>query len=166
MGRPRICRSTTSWPRSSPSWSPSRWCSTIISGDAVWSSSDGKAGHAVPETLALLHRAQIRGHRRGGGDRALRRIPVLVSLVMARERLYLFDTTLRDGAQTNGVDFTLNDKLAIAKMLADLGIDYVEGGYPGANLTDTELFADERKLATTFTAFGMTRRPGRSTSND
>jgi 2-isopropylmalate synthase len=85
---------------------------------------------------------------------------------MARERLYLFDTTLRDGAQTNGVDFTLNDKLAIAGMLADLGIDYVEGGYPGANLTDTELFADERKLATTFTAFGMTRRPGRSTSND
>jgi 2-isopropylmalate synthase len=85
---------------------------------------------------------------------------------MARERLYLFDTTLRDGAQTNGVDFTLGDKLAIAKMLADLGIDYVEGGYPGANLTDTELFADERKLATTFTAFGMTRRPGRSTSND
>src|SRR5215510_6235548 len=85
---------------------------------------------------------------------------------MARERLYLFDTTLRDGAQTNGVDFTLNDKLAIAGMLADLGIDYVEGGYPGANLTDTELFADERKLATTFTAFGMTRRPGRSASND
>lgn len=85
---------------------------------------------------------------------------------MARERLYLFDTTLRDGAQTNGVDFTLGDKLAIAGMLADLGIDYVEGGYPGANLTDTELFADERKLATTFTAFGMTRRPGRSTSND
>jgi 2-isopropylmalate synthase len=85
---------------------------------------------------------------------------------MTRERLYLFDTTLRDGAQTNGVDFTLGDKLAIAGMLADLGIDYVEGGYPGANLTDTELFADERKLATTFTAFGMTRRPGRSTSND
>jgi 2-isopropylmalate synthase len=51
-------------------------------------------------------------------------------------------------------------------MLADLGIDYVEGGYPGANVTDTELFADERKLATTFTAFGMTRRPGRSASND
>ncbi|MGA7489879.1 MAG: citramalate synthase [Xanthobacteraceae bacterium] len=85
---------------------------------------------------------------------------------MARERLYLFDTTLRDGAQTNGVDFTLGDKLAIAKMLGDLGIDYVEGGYPGANLTDTELFAQERGLATTFTAFGMTRRPGRSTSND
>ena len=85
---------------------------------------------------------------------------------MARERLYLFDTTLRDGAQTNGVDFTLNDKLVIAKMLDDLGVDYVEGGYPGANPTDTQLFAEERKLDTTFTAFGMTRRPGRSTSND
>ncbi len=85
---------------------------------------------------------------------------------MGRERLYLFDTTLRDGAQTNGVDFTLNDKLAIAKMLDELGIDYVEGGYPGANPIDTELFAHQRSLTTIFTAFGMTRRPGRSTSND
>lgn len=85
---------------------------------------------------------------------------------MTKERLYLFDTTLRDGAQTNGVDFTLADKLAIAAMLDELGIDYVEGGYPGANPTDTELFGQERKLKTTFTAFGMTRRPGRSASND
>jgi 2-isopropylmalate synthase len=85
---------------------------------------------------------------------------------MARERLYLFDTTLRDGAQTNGVDFTLADKLAIASMLDDLGIDYVEGGYPGANPTDTELFGKDRGFGTTFTAFGMTRRPGRSASND
>jgi 2-isopropylmalate synthase len=86
---------------------------------------------------------------------------------MARERLYLFDTTLRDGAQTYGVDFTLADKLTIAGMLDELGIDYVEGGYPGANPTDTELFSTDRKLPhTTFTAFGMTRRPGRSTSND
>src|SRR5690349_20866752 len=85
---------------------------------------------------------------------------------MSKERLYLFDTTLRDGAQTNGVDFTLADKLTIAGMLDKLGIDYVEGGYPGANPTDTELFASVRKLDTTFTAFGMTRRPGRSTSND
>ena len=65
---------------------------------------------------------------------------------MSRERLYLFDTTLRDGAQTNGVDFTLHDKLAIARMLDDLGIDYVEAGYPGANPTDTELFAENRRL--------------------
>jgi 2-isopropylmalate synthase len=85
---------------------------------------------------------------------------------MAKERLYLFDTTLRDGAQTNGVDFTLADKLAIAGMLDEIGIDYVEGGYPGANPADTELFAKDRGLHTIFTAFGMTRRPGRSTSND
>jgi 2-isopropylmalate synthase len=83
-----------------------------------------------------------------------------------KERLHLFDTTLRDGAQTSGVDFTLPDKLAIARMLDTLGIDYVEGGYPGANPIDSELFAEPRKLKATFTAFGMTRRPGRSVSND
>jgi 2-isopropylmalate synthase len=83
-----------------------------------------------------------------------------------KERLHLFDTTLRDGAQTSGVDFTLPDKLAIARMLDALGIDYVEGGYPGANPIDSELFAEPRNLKATFTAFGMTRRPGRSVSND
>src|SRR5580692_10170194 len=86
---------------------------------------------------------------------------------MTRERLYLFDTTLRDGAQTNGVDFTLHDKQLIAKMLDELGVDYVEGGYPGANPTDTEFFAAKPGLAhARFTAFGMTRRAGRSASND
>lgn len=86
---------------------------------------------------------------------------------MSRERLYLFDTTLRDGAQTNGVDFTLQDKQAITKMLDDLGIDYIEGGYPGANPADTELFSQKPALRhARFTAFGMTRRPGRSASND
>jgi 2-isopropylmalate synthase len=85
---------------------------------------------------------------------------------MARERLYLFDTTLRDGAQTNGVDFTLADKVAIAKVLDGIGIDYIEGGYPGANQTDTEFFAQDRGLKAAFTAFGMTRRSGRSVSND
>jgi 2-isopropylmalate synthase len=86
---------------------------------------------------------------------------------MSRERLYLFDTTLRDGAQTNGVDFTLQDKQAIAGMLDDLGVDYVEGGYPGANPTDTEFFSQKPALGhAKFTAFGMTRRPGRSASND
>src|SRR6187455_3132788 len=86
---------------------------------------------------------------------------------MSRERLYLFDTTLRDGAQTNGVDFTLHDKQLIAAMLDELGIDYVEGGYPGANPTDTAFFAEKPKLQhASFTAFGMTRRPGRSASND
>jgi 2-isopropylmalate synthase len=86
--------------------------------------------------------------------------------LMKRERLYLFDTTLRDGAQTNGVDFTLSDKLAVTAMLDELGVDYVEGGYPGANPTDTELFSKDRGVGCTFTAFGMTRRPGRSASND
>src|SRR6516164_253687 len=85
---------------------------------------------------------------------------------MSRERLYLFDTTLRDGAQTNGVDFTLADKIAIARMLDGLGVDYVEAGYPGANPTDTAFFAEKRPAQATITAFGMTRRPGRSAAND
>jgi 2-isopropylmalate synthase len=85
---------------------------------------------------------------------------------MSRERLYLFDTTLRDGAQMNGVDFTLADKLAIARMLDDLGLDYVEAGYPGANPIDTGFFAERRPMRACLTAFGMTRRPGRSASND
>jgi 2-isopropylmalate synthase len=85
---------------------------------------------------------------------------------MSKERLYLFDTTLRDGAQTNGVDFTLYDKLVVAGMLDELGTDYIECGYPGANPIDTEFFSERRPFRSTLTAFGMTRRPGRSTSND
>src|ERR1700675_4238765 len=85
---------------------------------------------------------------------------------MNRERLYLFDTTLRDGAQTNGVDFSLADKVLIAGMLDELGIDYVEGGYPGANPTDTAFFEEKRTPKAAFTAFGMTKRPGVSLSND
>jgi 2-isopropylmalate synthase len=85
---------------------------------------------------------------------------------MSKERLYLFDTTLRDGAQTNGVDFTLHDKLVVAGMLDELGIDYLEAGYPGANPIDTEFFSERRPFSGTLTAFGMTRRPGRSASND
>jgi 2-isopropylmalate synthase len=85
---------------------------------------------------------------------------------MSKERLYLFDTTLRDGAQTSGVDFTLEDKVIVAGMLETLGLDYVEGGYPGANLTDTAFFEKKRTKAARFTAFGMTKRPGVSLSND
>ncbi len=85
---------------------------------------------------------------------------------MNKERLYLFDTTLRDGAQTTGVDFSLHDKIMIAGMLDKLGLDYIEGGYPGANPLDTEFFGKNRGLKAKFTAFGMTRRPGVSTSND
>ncbi len=86
---------------------------------------------------------------------------------MSKERLYLFDTTLRDGAQTTGVDFSLEDKRLISKTLDELGIDYIEGGYPGANVTDTEFFREKPSLAgARFTAFGMIKRAGRSTSND
>jgi 2-isopropylmalate synthase len=85
---------------------------------------------------------------------------------MTKERLSLFDTTLRDGAQTTGVDFSLDDKRRIAAMLDDLGIDYIEGGYPGANPQDTEFFARRPPLRARFAAFGMTRRQGRSVEND
>ena len=84
----------------------------------------------------------------------------------ARERLYLFDTTLRDGAQTTGVDFSLEDKRTIAALLDRLGVDYVEGGYPGANPLDTTFFSEKRTTNAKFTAFGMTKRAGRSASND
>jgi 2-isopropylmalate synthase len=85
---------------------------------------------------------------------------------MSRERLYLFDTTLRDGQQTPGIDFSLDDKLVIMEMLDGLGLDYIEGGYPGANPTDTALFAEPRPMQASFTAFGMVKRAGRSVSND
>ncbi|MGB8601238.1 MAG: citramalate synthase [Rhizomicrobium sp.] len=83
------------------------------------------------------------------------------------EQLYLFDTTLRDGAQTQGVDFSVEDKRRIALALDHLGIDYIEGGWPGANPGDTRFFADRPRFnRARFTAFGMTKRAGRSLSND
>ena len=85
---------------------------------------------------------------------------------MTTERLYLFDTTLRDGQQTPGVDFSLEDKLAVIAMLDQIGIDYIEGGFPGGNPTDTALFAEDRPMQAVFTSFGMTKRAGRSVSND
>lgn len=83
-----------------------------------------------------------------------------------REKIVIFDTTLRDGQQTPGVDFSLEEKLQIIEMLEDLGVDYIEGGYPGANPSDTELFSKKRTKEATFTAFGMTKRAGVSVSND
>lgn len=85
---------------------------------------------------------------------------------MNREKIYLYDTTLRDGQQTQGVNFTVEDKIIISKALDDLGIDYIEGGWPGANPTDSDFFASAPKLKATFTAFGMTKRAGRSAEND
>ncbi len=85
---------------------------------------------------------------------------------MTKQRIYLFDTTLRDGQQTPGIDFSVEDKIAIAALLDDFGIDYVEGGYPGANPTDTAFFAEKRTTRSAFVAFGMTKRAGVSASND
>ncbi|MGZ5931626.1 MAG: citramalate synthase [Rhizomicrobium sp.] len=86
---------------------------------------------------------------------------------MSKERLYIFDTTLRDGAQTQGVDFSVEDKRQIALALDALGVDYVEGGWPGANPTDTSFFSERPPLKKArFTAFGMTKRAGRSAAND
>nr|WP_295889055.1 citramalate synthase [uncultured Devosia sp.] len=85
---------------------------------------------------------------------------------MSKTRLYIFDTTLRDGAQTAGIEFSLEDKISIARLLEELGVDYVEGGYPGANPVDTEFFDAKRTKRAKFTAFGMTKRAGRSAAND
>jgi 2-isopropylmalate synthase len=81
-------------------------------------------------------------------------------------RLYLFDTTLRDGQQTQGVQFSAGDKRQIALALDALGVDYIEGGWPGANPTDSEFFAAAPQTRATMTAFGMTKRAGRSAEND
>jgi 2-isopropylmalate synthase len=85
---------------------------------------------------------------------------------MTRERLYLYDTTLRDGQQTQGVQFSTPEKIQIAQMLDALGVDYIEGGWPGANPTDSAFFDEAPKTRAQMTAFGMTKRSGRSAGND
>lgn len=85
---------------------------------------------------------------------------------MQRERLFLYDTTLRDGQQTQGVQFSTAEKKQITQALDDLGIDYIEGGWPGANPTDSAFFDEAPKTRATMTAFGMTKRAGRSAEND
>jgi 2-isopropylmalate synthase len=87
--------------------------------------------------------------------------------VVTKERLYIFDTTLRDGAQTHGVDFNVDEKKIIANKLDLLGVDYIEGGWPGANATDTTFFNEKLNfINASFTAFGMTKKIGRSAEND
>ena len=86
---------------------------------------------------------------------------------MSKEKIFIFDTTLRDGAQTEGVDFSVEDKNKIAKVLSEVGVDYIEGGWPGANPVDTEFFSKPLNLhRSIFTAFGMTKKTGRSAEND
>jgi 2-isopropylmalate synthase len=87
--------------------------------------------------------------------------------VVTKERLHIFDTTLRDGAQTHGVDFNVDEKKIIANKLDLLGVDYIEGGWPGANATDTAFFNEKLNFKNaSFTAFGMTKKVGRSAEND
>lgn len=83
-----------------------------------------------------------------------------------RERLYIYDTTLRDGQQTQGVQFSTPEKIRIAEALDSLGVDYIEGGWPGANPTDSAFFEAAPKTRARLTAFGMTKRAGRSAEND
>lgn len=83
-----------------------------------------------------------------------------------KDRLYLYDTTLRDGQQTQGVQFSTEEKRLIAEALDRLGVDYIEGGWPGANPTDSAFFDTAPKTRATMTAFGMTKRAGRSAEND
>jgi len=85
---------------------------------------------------------------------------------MTKTRLYLYDTTLRDGQQTQGVQFSSTEKLRITQALDDLGIDYIEGGWPGANPTDSAYFDEVPATRARMTAFGMTKRAGRSAAND
>ena len=85
---------------------------------------------------------------------------------MQKERLYIYDTTLRDGQQTQGVQFSIDEKLTITRSLDGLGVDYIEGGWPGANPVDSELFDRREETKAVFTAFGMTKRSGRSAAND
>ncbi len=85
------------------------------------------------------------------------------------KRIQIYDTTLRDGSQGEGVNFSLQDKLNITQRLDDLGIDYVEGGYPLSNPKDFEYFQSVRHLTlkhTKVAAFGMTRRKGVAPAED
>jgi len=84
-------------------------------------------------------------------------------------RVFIYDTTLRDGSQGEGVNFSLQDKLHITKKLDELGVDFIEGGYPLSNPKDIEYFREVRKLNlkhVKVSAFGMTRRKGVLPAND
>jgi len=84
--------------------------------------------------------------------------------------LHVYDTTLRDGAQQEGLNLSIADKLAIAALLDELGVGFIEGGWPGANPKDTEFFARARQelslRTATLAAFGATRRPGVMAADD
>ena len=83
------------------------------------------------------------------------------------DRITVFDTTLRDGAQMEGISFSLEDKLEIISLLDDVGIDFIEGGMPASNPTDRDLFSETRELKNSkLVAFGSTHKPGTDAEND
>jgi len=90
--------------------------------------------------------------------------------VAISDSFHIYDTTLRDGAQQEGLNLSVHDKLTIARHLDDLGVGFIEGGWPGANPKDTEFFklaAKELKLKNaTFVAFGATRRANTKAADD
>ncbi len=84
-------------------------------------------------------------------------------------RVYVFDTTLRDGAQTEGVSFSVAEKLSIARILDDIGTDYIEGGWPGSNAKDLDFFLQARRMKFTnskIVAFTSTRKKQHTAVND
>ncbi|VAX36000.1 (R)-citramalate synthase, partial [hydrothermal vent metagenome] len=84
-------------------------------------------------------------------------------------KLQIYDTTLRDGSQGEGINFSLQDKLMIARKLDELGFDYIEGGYPLSNQKDAEFFQQAAEIDfqhAKLTAFGMTRRKGIAAEDD
>ena len=86
---------------------------------------------------------------------------------MSSKKILIYDTTLRDGSQAEGVSFTVAAKMRVAKKLDQFGVDYIEGGWPGANPNDTKFFSNPPQLKKSiFTAFGMTKKIGRSADND
>ncbi len=95
----------------------------------------------------------------------------MTQLAQTPAALDLYDTTLRDGTQQEGISLSVSDKLRVAAAIDGLGVPYLEGGWPGANPKDTEFFkraaAGELELRhSVLTAFGMTRRPGRQAAGD
>ena len=88
-------------------------------------------------------------------------------LIVKNDTVKLYDSTLRDGAQTKGVNFSFTDKLKILEILSDLGLDYIEGGWPGANPTDDKFFKSiPKSISSNVVAFGMMRKSGKSANND
>src|SRR5215212_7623032 len=86
-----------------------------------------------------------------------------------KRRVEIYDTTLRDGTQGEGFNLSLQDKVLIAQKLDELGVDYIEGGFPGSNEKDRAFFKDIRAMRlgrAKISAFGMTRRRGMKASDD